>query len=341
MKKTVLSLAAMLMACIMLCSCAPNTEIASISIQPEERILQDARQHYRSASLVVRGNCLLSHIDSEGKECFDVEISSIIAGDAELGDIVHCSSMQLNPGEEYLLYLGEGEDVFHTEDTSGYVPLHEVPLRIVDNEVLWENNRISLDVLERDIAQQKLIVSAPAKSYYYEELSSLVAASDQIFIGRVKRISQWSPMTVRSTENGASVERSIVTSLVTIEAFGSIKGKFKYADTATLINASEKITDLLDSETLRPMDYSSYEVPYLKEGEIYLFFLEEGPDAKQDYYFPINQIQGYAKLDGEALSAAISNEALNDEDTLTPLVQRIRVLIEAELEESSPELRVD
>ncbi|MBQ3108446.1 MAG: hypothetical protein IJC67_02420 [Clostridia bacterium] len=340
MKKAVLSLMAVLLVCAFMCSCAPNTEVA-ISIQPEERILQDARQHYRNASLVVQATCLYSHIDSEGRECFDVAIDSVIAGDAELGDVIHCTEMQLIPEERSLLYLGEGEDVFHTEDTMGYVPLHEEPLRIVDNEVLWDNTRISLDALDRDIAEQKLIISAPAKSYYYEELADLVASSDQIFIGRVKSVSLWTPTTMRANANGTSVEKSIVTSLVTVEAFGSIKGKFTFSDTLTLVNASEEFTDLLDYGSLRPMDYASYEVPYLKEGGIYLFFLEEGPDAKQQYYFPVNRLQGYVELNGEALSASLSNAAIVGEDALTPLVQRIRALLVEDAEQSSPQLRVD
>ena len=341
MKKFWVSLAAALLACLTMCSCASNTKIASISIQPEERTLQDARQQYRSASLVVRGECLLSHIDSEGRECYDVEVTNILAGDAELGEIVHCTSMELIAGEEYLLYLGDGEDAFHTEDTSGYIPVHEEPLRIVDNEVIWGNTRISLSKITRDIAQQKLIISAPAKSYYYKTLGELVKASDQIFIGKVKSVPKWSPMTLRSTEDGASVEKSAMTSLTTIEAYGSIKGKFKYGDEITMVNSSEKLADLLDAVTLRPKDYEHYEVPTLREGGFYLFFLTEGPDAKQDYYFPVNQIQGYAELDGETLSASYSNEALKSNTILTPLVKQIQTLIAAESEQSSPELRID
>jgi len=338
MKKAVLSLLAVLLVCAFMCSCAPNTEVAGISIQPEERILQDARQHYRNASLVVQGTCLYSHVDSNGQDCFDVEVDRVIAGDAALGDLIHCTEMQLIPEEQYLLYLGEGEDVFHTEDTMGYVPLHKEPLRIVDNEVIWGNTRIPLESIDRDIAAQKLIISAPAEFHYYGELADLVASSDQIFIGRVKGISLWTPTTLRTNADGTSVEKSVVTSLVTVEAFGSIKGKFTFSDTLTLVNASEKFADLLDHDSLRPMDYASYEAPYLKEGGIYLFFLREGPDAKQKYYFPVNQLQGYVELEGETLIAA--NEALA-EDTLTPLVQRIRALLVEDAKQTSPALRVD
>ena len=287
---------------------------------------------------MVQGECLYEHVDSVGRDCFDVEISSIIAGDAKIGDIIHCTQMPMQMGEDYLLYLGEGEDVFHTEDTVGYVPIHKESLRIVDNEVIWGSSRISLDAIHRDIAEQKLIVSAPAKEYYYKKLADLVSESDQIFIGRVKGVSLWTPMTMRTNAEGTSVERSVAASFVTVEAFGSIKGKFKFSDTLTLVNTSEKIGDLLDSDSLRPMDYASYEAPCLKEGGIYLFFLKEGPDAKQQYYFPVNPLQGYAELAGEAILAA--NEVLG-EDTLTPLVQRIQVCIADDLTETSPELRVD
>lgn len=83
-----------------------------------------------------------------------------------------------------------------------------------------------------------------------------------------------------------------------------------------------------------------YETLALKEGGIYLFFLKKGPDAKQTYYFPVNQIQGYVEINGEALSASLSNETFSGERALTPMVQRIQTAIAAELQESSPELKV-
>ena len=337
MKKAVLSLAAVLLACVFMCSCAPNTDVA-ISIQPEERILQDARQHYRNSSLVVQGTCLYEHIDPNGQTCFDVEIDNVIAGDAQPGDLIHCTKLQLIPQERYLLYLGEGEDTFHTEDTQGYLPLHEEPLRIVDNEVIWGNTRIPLEMIDRDIAEQKLIISAPAETYYYADLADLVSASDQIFIGRVKGVSLWTPTTMRTNADGTSVEKSVVTSLVTVEAFGSIKGEFKFSDTLTLVNASEKFSDMLDYGSLRPLDYAFYEIPELKKGGIYLFFLQEGPDAKQKYYFPVNQLQGYVELEGEALIDA--NEVLA-EDSLTPLVQHIHAVLDADAKDTGPALKVN
>lgn len=341
MKKALLSLTAALLACFLLCSCAVGTDVDAIDVNPDERVLQEARQLYHSAALVARGSCLFSHIDSEGRECFDMELNGIIAGDAEPGDVLHCTGVPFEPGEEYLLYLGAGGDVFHTEDTAGYTLLYGEPLRIVDNEVLWNNSvRISIETLKRDAVQQNFIVNIPANFYYYRTLSGLVSAADELFIGRIRNISQWSPMTMRSVADGATVEKSVISSLVTIEALGSIKGKFKYSDTVVMVNTSEKIVDLMDSETLRSKDYAPYETLALKEGGIYLFFLKKGPDAKQTYYFPVNQIQGYVEINGEALSASLSNETFSGERALTPMVQRIQTAIAAELQESSPELKV-
>ena len=335
MKKLFIMLLAL---CTLLSACAaPAQESAKLEIQPDELVLQSARTQYRCASLVVRGICTRVHKDANGNPCYDVEITSVIAGNCEVGNIVHCSSSVLEPGCEYLLYLKQGEDTYYSEDTTGYTLLENSPLLIKDGKVTWNNVSIDIDVLLADIANQRFVIVAPATSYYYSQLDALADGVDQIFIGVVESVTT-SDRQFRTVDNGASTENTRRVSLVKIQAYGSIKGELKYGDTITLIQARQSMAEAVDEKTLAVKTFGATQISSLAEGGVYLFFLNRGPDPKQDYYFPVNPVQGYVTLQGDALKPSSANEALYGYSELTALVQRLHYALSLAADDKNPSL---
>ncbi|OQB23884.1 MAG: hypothetical protein BWY11_01537 [Firmicutes bacterium ADurb.Bin182] len=314
-------LIALLLCCLFFSACAAPV-VAEKS--PDPKVMQEARRRYRDSTLVIKGVCTGTHINSEGLMCYDLEITEIIAGEADKGDRIH-STHPMSEGGEYLLYLSGGEDVLHAEDVTGYT-LQDDPLPVTDGMVVWDASSVKLEDLMEDIEQIKKIVAAPANFYFHNELSGLVGAADEILIGRVKELPVLKELPFRTRSEGVSTESNPRASIAVIEAYGSVKGKANYGDTLSLIYCPESVASILDADTLTAFALR-YPVPRLREDELYLFFLNYGPDAKQPYMFPVNIYQGFVRLAGDTLYVPNSNAALKDYRSLTPLVKDIKDIL--------------
>ncbi len=319
MAKT-LRFASILLCCLLLLNACASPAKNVVIPQEEERVLTDVRTQYRNAALIVAGMCKGSHIDASGANCFDLSVTKIYAGKASLGDTIHCTTGEMKDGECYLLFLGQDDDVHYAEDTTGYKLLSTSPLPIVDSEVIWDGKRLTLDTLQNEINQLSSVVSASAV-YYYDTLSALSEASDEIFIGRVENYPEMKNQAF-SIRNGGSVEKlQYNASSVVVEAYGSIKGSLDYGQRVTMIYCPERVSGMLDASTLQHTEFSVNQAPRLQEGSIYLFFLSKGPDAKQDYWFPVNPIQGFIPLSGDMLYVCNANRPLLPFNKLSPLVK--------------------
>ncbi len=324
MAKT-LRLFSAVLCCLLLSACASPIKNNMISSpQSEERVLTDVRTQYRNASLIVSGLCKGSHVDANGDTCYDLSVSEVYAGQAGIGDTIHCTYGAMNEGESYLLFLGQGDDVNHAEDTTGYKLLSDAPLPIKDSEVIWGGRRLPLNTLKQEITQLDSIISAPAPVYYYDTLSELADAADEIFIGRVDQLPDMTSQAF-SIRNGGTVEKiQCNSSAVTVEAYGSIKGSLEYGQRITLIHCPERVSGMLDSSTLQHTQFTESQAPRLQKGGLYVFFLSSGPDSKQNNYFSINPIQGFIPLSGDSLFVCDANEPLEAFNKLSPLVQALQ-----------------
>lgn len=287
-----------------------------------DRALAEARQNYRDASLVVRGTCLQRHIDAEGRDCYDLSIRSVFAGSAQSGDMIHCIS-PMKEGQEYLLYLAEGEDVFHTEDMQDYVLVSGAPLEISDGQVAYNGQQIQLSALLQDMAALDAMITTPANIYYYDTLGALALAADDIFIGKVEQVPALQEMQLRSQGNGATVERTLPVSVVEVTAYGSIKGAHNYGDKVSLVYCPGLNADMVSAATLAAESFTAAQAPGLRAEGIYLFFTIDGPDGKQDYSFPINPMQGFVSLQADHLSPSRANRAMTGVQLLDDAVMLI------------------
>ena len=303
---------------LLLCACAAPV------LNTDGRAYSDVQRVYRDASLVVRGVCTRIHVNADGLNCYDFRVDELIAGAAEVGSILHIINGAMKADDEYLLYLALGEDVPYAEDTHSYVVLTDAPLKISGGKVTFNGTKIALNEIRRDIAAIKSVIAMPYNSYYYKELSALVKAADDIFIGEVVSEPTLMPRRFRADSNGASVENEMPASIVRVKALGVTAGPHNYGDEITLVYAPSMSSDIIDAATLRPVAYGEDKAPILEKGRLYIFFLIHGPDAKQDYHFAVNPMQGFVEIAGNDVFCSYVNSAVADYFDLNALVLDIR-----------------
>lgn len=293
----------------------------------EARLLAQARQDYRNASLVVSGTCLQSHVNAQGVNCYDLTVEKVLAGKATTGDVIHCTS-PMTEGKSYLLYLQKGEDVPHTEDMQGYTLASGQPLALSQGSVVLDGQAISLETLLADMAKLDAMISAPSSIYYYDSLAQLVEAADDIFIGRVEEQEGPQDTQFHAQSNGTTVEHTIPATILHITAYGGIKGAMTYGDQVELVYAPGMNEDMINATTLAAEPYTAEHAPDVETGGIYLFFTMESPDAKQDYIFPVNPMQGFTQITNDALTVPYGNRAMLQFHSLDVAVRAIRTILD-------------
>lgn len=297
--------------------------IVPVSGVTGEKFLSDVRQSYRSASLVVSGICEDTLAGADGSIVSRVRVDEVIAGNAEKGELLQIKD-QLEQGNEYLLYLSNGDEVHFAEDQHRYVSVSAEPFIIVGDNVEYGGSAHSLEDIIEDMAEMDKTVTAHGAVYSYDDINALKEASESIFIGRVMSVSPLKNTRFRSQEGGSTVEKTAPASAVTITVYGSVKGALGYGSSVQLMYVPQSVGGMTDGATLEPVSRSEEDIIELTEGDTYLFFLADDPDAKQDYSFPVNPIQGWVKVDNDVLTASDANVALAGYDTLPQLISDMR-----------------
>lgn len=288
-----------------------------------ERFLSDARQSYRSASLVVSGICEDTFAAADGCIVSRIRVDEVIAGKAKQGDLLQVKN-ELLQGNEYLLYLRYGDDVHFAEDQHAYVSVSAEPFIIVEDNVEYGGSSMSIEDIKKDIAELDKTITAQAAVYYYNSLDALVEGAESIFIGKVDSISTLKNTRFRSQQGGSTVEKTSPASVVSITVYGSVKGANGYFSSVDMLYIPQSVGGMTDGATLEPVSRSQDDIVELTEGDTYLFFLAEDPDAKQDVAFPVNPIQGWVKLDNDMLTSSPANGALEGYETLPQLISEMR-----------------
>ena len=182
--KHIIAMLLVLAAMAALCAC--NAQQADVPLASEAEIYEMQRL-YRSSSLVVVAKCLRTHTDASGNTCCDVSVERTVAGTPEhLGKTLHCPLGSMKEGEEYLLYLAKGEDVYQSEDMDSFKIVGDTAFRIKNDVVYVSGSVIDMSSIETAISQAGSIISVQSESLYYKSIAALSEGSDYIFIGRVK-----------------------------------------------------------------------------------------------------------------------------------------------------------
>lgn len=330
MKQTWIRLTCLLAGLLFACACAAPVTTDMASAERQEQALSDMRVQYRDSSLVLSGICDGNHTDASGETCYDITVTEVYAGNAVVGDILHCAARPMQQGEEYMLFLSTGEDVPYAEDKIGYELVSEQLLHIQDSDIIWKGKPLSLTAFRDELTELSSVISAPAPVYMYDTFEDIVEAADEIFIGKVNALTPYQLRDI-SIRNGGSVEKAqYMAAIATVEAYGAMKGKLTYGQEIELVYCPEYVAAMLDAKTLQPEQYQAELAPQLAEGDVYVFFLISGPDGKQPYYFPVNPIQGYVGLQGDALRVGNGNRPLFGYQTLSSLAADIQQAMQGE-----------
>lgn len=293
----------------------------SASVMSNDRVMADVRQSYRSASLVVSGECI-QKINSGDNAQSRILIDEVIAGSAREGSKILVKG-SYTVGEKYLLYLKEGNDVQYAEDEADYCSTSADNFVIRDGNVEYGGSRIKISEFKKEMDAISRVITAPSKNYYYNDIRSLVNASENIFIGRVNSASHMRSTKFRTQDGGSTVEKKALSANLTISVYGNIKGDIGYGQEINLVYVPSASENMTDAGTLQPKPVSADKAVKLSEGDTYLFFLAEDPDPKQDHCFPVNSIQGWIKVENDKLTVSDENGVARGYTDLSQLVADI------------------
>ena len=245
----------------------------SASVMSNDRVMADVRQSYRSASLVVSGECI-QKINSGDNAQSRILIDEVIAGNAREGSKILVKG-SYTVGEKYLLYLTEGNDVQYAEDEADYCSTSADNFVIRDGNVEYGGSRIKISEFKKEMDAISKVITAPSKNYYYNDIRSLVNASENIFIGRVNSASHMRSTKFRTQDGGSTVEKKAPSANLTISVYGNIKGDIGYGQEINLVYVPSASENMTDAGTLQPKPVSADKAVKLSEGDTYLFFLGE------------------------------------------------------------------
>ena len=286
-------------------------------VEPSEKVLLDAKLYYKQSSLVVLGNC--TEVKPEKDENhYTIQISEVIAGEVDSSRAIQVAGKSLNAGNNYLLFLAA------IEDSSYYRIVNDSELRITADSVLWNGTWVNLKTVLSELYSFAATITIPGTTYFYTKLSDLTEAADAIFIGEVLDAPKIKKMNVKSQIDGAIVENAVEASVVKVVVYGTIKGNLKYGTTIKLVNIPSTASSMTDSKSLENVSMDTYSIINLANESTYMFFVQKTKDVKQDYYFPLNPIQGWILVDRDFVTVARFNTPLYGYKTLPLLVRDVK-----------------
>lgn len=313
----------LILTALLFCSCGRGGD-GQVPLAASERILQDSKRLYKDAVLVATGVCVNTYVGIDGKTCSDVSITDVIAGSEAKDTLIHCADIDLKVSHEYLLYLSDSPQRDDPDGEFMFAPVGGSAFEISDDDVIWYGNNIKLEEIISNMSDYNDIITVPDSCYLHTELSPLVSGADEIFIGKVTEAVPKDAIRVKSYSGNTSQVSTPQVSLTKITVLGSIKGKLKYGDDIQMACITDNVLSMLNSVTLEPESYVPGRVVLPKKNAYYVFFLIDGPDPKQPYYFPVNPIQGWVSLDKDVISPNHYNTALAHYTTLEALLNAIK-----------------
>ena len=211
----------------------------------------------------------------------------------------------------------------YAEDEADYCSTSADNFVIRDGNVEYGGSRIKISEFKKEMDAISKVITAPSKNYYYNDIRSLVNASENIFIGRVNSASNMRSTKFRTQDGGSTVEKKAPSANLTISVYGNIKGDIGYGQEINLVYVPSASENMTDAGTLQPKPVSADKAVKLSEGDTYLFFLAEDPDPKQDHCFPVNSIQGWIKVENDKLTVSDENGVARGYTDLSQLVADI------------------
>lgn len=298
---------------LMLSACGKNVSY----VEPSDKVLLDAKLFYKQSSLVVFGSCTAATVKKE-INYYTIQISEVIAGEVDNSRTIQVTGKSMDVGYGYLLFLEA------TDNSDYYKMLNDTALKISSNSVFWDGTWVNLNTILNELYSFASTITIPGTTYFYTKLKDLTTASDAIFIGKVLEAPAISKTKVKSQVDGAIVENTIEASVVKVVVYGSIKGNLKYGSTIRLVNFPSAVSSMTDAISLDAVSLNPSNVIPLSNESTYMFFTHKTKDVKQDYYFPVNPVQGWISVARDFVTVARFNTPLYGYKTLPLLIRDVR-----------------
>ncbi len=289
----------------------------TLSLSAKSKLLSELRASYRAASLIAAVSYTQQLSDAQGTAHAQLCVAETFAGSAAAGELLLCDAPSLEVGGDYLVYLQENTQ------TGVYRLLRAGRWNKATDAALFDEAKLPLHELRDDIKELQSVISAPAETLYYGELSALMEAADAVFIGRVENAPVLTETSFREDSGTAIIEHARPAAIVPLRVYGSMKGELPYGASVSFVYAPAYAADLVDAATLTAYACNESDVPALGAGYA-VFFLRKGPDAKQNYYFGVNPLQAHAALEEDMLICAQHNAALRPYATLPELLEALK-----------------
>ena len=302
----------------------------SIRASADSGLLAALRSAYRSASLVCIATCTGLSKNGEGVSFASLKINETLAGQPPEGEL-NCKTEDALIGADYVAYL--------SPDADAWLPVSLIAYHANEAALVQDEETLPLSALREDIALMQSVISAPADLLYYRSAEELLQASDAVFIGRVEQLPALEEKDFREVSGTGTVEHSRPASIVGVQVYGSLKGDLPYGGHISFVYSPAFAGDIVNASSLTAFPCAQSDVPALSQGVYYLFFLKNGPDLKQAYYFGVNPLQSHAALDQDTLLPAPKNEALSSYNELPALISALSDSIsdDSSLADSAPD----
>lgn len=279
---------------------------------------------YREAESILICTCLRSAKDDEGVPVSTFKVGSVLVGN-EAADAILRLAAEAVPGTEYLLYLKAAED----GEDGAKVLIPGAVFAVEDGAISFEDKACSIAGIVKDIERQQKILTVPAQSYFYDRFDELVAACDEIVIGRVLKADGPKETTCRSTLRGESTVGTIEQVFLRVKIENGLFSGLKYGDKLNVVISPYYARPVINSVDLTPKTVEAPPETYPKEGGVYIFFLIRSEDTKSDYRFAVNPYEGCVQLIGNTIFHPYYNDAMRDMNDLLRFAKRLREAVEA------------
>lgn len=301
--KKILLFALLSVCCIPLFSCSRAKTVLN---KTEEHKLQDI---YRSSTVIAYAKCT-GVSEQNGYASF--ETKKVLYG--TVGDTFFFESSDMNVDSEYLFFLDTTNNKTQFNENIG------VYMRR-DGDVLCLNeSEYTVNSIESYIREYSAVITMPAHTYFYDTRAKLLDNCTDIIIGRLNSSSKAETKSIYQKTEATSVERMMKCNSSSVSVISTLRGDIQRGSTIEVLFGPETVYSMTDISTLSTVSLQSKDIADLENGKYYIFFLNASLDPKQEYYFPVNPIQGWIYLNKDLLSAAEQNKLFEDCTQLKALV---------------------
>ena len=262
---------------------------------------------YREASDIVLATCSLQYRSASGNAVSRFTVDKVYDGTLSVGDSITLSG-GAKVGESYLLYLGQGGGADYAEDEAGFVSVTDQLISVRGDTAYCGGESYSLSSIIDDLSEQRSVLTIPAQSFYYNDLTELINACDDVVLCRVIGVEGPYSTRCRSNEKGETVLSTVEQTFLTLKVENGFGGEHSYGDRLRVAISPEHMQSVINAGDLSSVHFGS-PIKMPEEGGDYLFFLLHSEDAKSDCCFAVNPYQGCIELDGDRLIRPYYNTA--------------------------------